>query len=371
MPSGPSSATPGTLLVFGAGASHGARSHPRPSPPLGNQLAGYLLDWLKNNEPGRSDPLWPSLVQEDEADPDDSLWETYDELRPLLERARDVAASEGGGFERVMSDLADASRVGLLNALNAVIASSFLGGRGCTFEEEIDLFDRLFAALEPRLRGIVTPNYDILSEEALKRLKIPYFAVGSSDVPVGVPIYKIHGSVNYVLPIGAGRGSTVEIAQASMKPLRTGVQQPFPSLYNDHPLYAIDGRLNARMHFNCHNRHGYYNVIVTYGPQKPLVYGLPHVQAIREQCAVNLRATPPSRIIAVGISPPAEDAGTKDDPAWSSLCSIFKSLPSRKEYWSGDAKQMSAMSSFGFEGRAGWLLELVETLESESEATTC
>jgi hypothetical protein len=96
------------------------------------------------------------------------------------------------------------------------------------------------------------------------------FYAGTSDASAPVAIYKIHGSANFALATGGGRGATVEIAQANVKPLRAVEQKPFASLYNDHPLSALGGRRNTRLSHNCQTL---YRILVTYGPKKPAVHG--------------------------------------------------------------------------------------------------
>jgi hypothetical protein len=352
-----------TVLVLGAGASYGARLAARLQPPRGYELAEYLLRWLAANDPSKRDENWSRWLDGDEADPDDGMWARYDELRALLERARDLKGPDG--FECIMAELADKSAVDLLNEVNAVVAVSFLGGEGCAFEEGVDLYDRLFQALGERLRGIVTPNYDILAEEALERVGLAYHYVGVGGDGDGVAIYKIHGSANLALPIGAAGGATPEIAQRNARPLRAAEQEPFPSLYPDRPLYAIDGRRNALIHFNSHHHHAQYHVLVTYGPQKPLVYGLPQIQKVRAQCLSDLRERPPARVIAAGIRPPFQDASGVDDPTWTDLCELFGRTQTAKTYWSGQSDERDSMTRFGFVGRDGWFQEFVENLERD------
>jgi hypothetical protein len=307
------------------------------------------------------------VLHDEEANPDHDLWNHYDELRRWLERASSFETNDG--FERVMSELAERSRRDLLDELNAVIAASFLGGKGCAFAEGPDRFDRLFMSPRLRLRAIVTPNYDILAEEALGRRLVSYRygGVPSHMTRDGVSIYKIHGSVNFVLPKGSGRGVTPEMAERNTKGLRAAERSPFHSLYNDHPLYAIDidkGRRNALLHFNRHSRGRYYNVLATYGPEKPVVYGLQQIKRIRECCVSDLTSSHPARIVAVGIRPPFEgDARTTDDPTWSSLCQLFKELRSNKEYWSRCPREGEEMARFGFVRRDGWFCELVDHFE--------
>jgi hypothetical protein len=104
---------------------------------------------------------------------------------------------------------------------------------------------------------------------------------------------------------------------------------------------------------------------VTYGPQKPALFALPHLEKLRADCASDLTDRPPARIIATGIRPPFKTLDGDDDPPWLALCELFKRLPCRKEYWSGDAEQAAQMSTFGFEHHEGWLDALIETIEKE------
>jgi hypothetical protein len=354
-----------TVLILGAGASLGARPEAECRPPLGAALAGYLLHWLEVNKPRRRVGAWSPGVDDDEENdkPDKRLWYDFEELRPVLEKARDCGAPDG--FERAMSELADASKTGLLHSLNRVIAVSFLGGKACAFCEGEDLYDQLFRALGNRLRAIVTPNYDTLAEEALGRTGASYWYAGTTWSQEPIALYKIHGSTNFVQPSGSGRGATIEIAQSTSKPLRAVPQTPFPSFFNDHPLYAIRGHRNTFLHHDGVN--DYRPIMVTYGPAKPAVYGLPYLEQIRQACSSGLRAAPPARVIAIGIRPPVDDSGA-DDPTWSGLCRLMADLSSNKSYWSGNAQERSAMARFGFVGRDGWFEDFVKSIESGKES---
>jgi hypothetical protein len=116
-------------------------------------------------------------------------------------------------------------------------------------------------------------------------------------------------------------------------------------------------------HFKLHP-HGLLHVMVTYSRQKPLVFGLPQIERIRESCVSDLTSSPPARIVAVGIRPPSrDDDGKPDDPPWSSLCALFRALPSRKEYWSPVAAERDAMTQFEFVGRDGRFCAFVDDLE--------
>jgi hypothetical protein len=352
-----------TVLVLGAGASRGARADMECRPPLGTDLAAYLLRWLEVNEPPKRRGEWRSITDEEGDEPDEDLWDDFDELRPVLEKSRYSGTPDG--FERGMVELASARNVRLLGSLNRIMTVAFLGGKGCAFLEGEDLYDRLFRALGTRLRAIVTPNYDLLAEEALRRAGASYCYGGTTDSPAPIAVYKIHGSVNFAQVPGAGGGAKLEIAQRNAKTVRAREQQaPFPSTYNDHPLYAIGG--SHRNVFLHQNDGRYRPVIVTYGPAKPAVCGLPYLERIRDACMVDFRSAPPARVIAVGIRPPL-DASGRDDPTWMDLCRLMMTLRSSKAYWSGGAAERGDMARFGFVGREGWFADLVESVESGKE----
>ena len=293
----------GTVFIFGAGASYGARSHA--PPPLGQQLAQYLLGWLDANAPNEVDHDW-SFAMDDELDPRapcSRLWERADAVRRILERAKDLTRGDEIGFEMAMFELMRAREIDLLDRINEIIAVSFLGGRRCDFDERQDRYDDLLGSCGSDLRAIVTPNYDTLAEEALHRRGIGFRYGGTPDSEKGpVTVYKVHGSANWFLPYGGGRGATLAVAEAQTKPLRGAKQEPILGLFNDHDLYVVHSRTNA---FLEHKHRSTYPVLATYGPHKPVVFGLPHIERVRAACFDDLRADPPARIVAAGIRPPA------------------------------------------------------------------
>jgi hypothetical protein len=100
-------------------------------------------------------------------------------------------------------------------------------------------------------------------------------------------------------------------------------------------------------------------ILATYGFGKDFTHGRPYVDRVRVACAHDLKACEPGRIIAMGISPPR---GSGDDDAWERLCSLFTTLGSAKEYWSGVLRERQAMARYGFAGRDGWFDELLRSL---------
>ena len=355
-----------TVLVIGAGASFGAR--PQPSrPPLGKCLAGYLLDWYDVNAPRDDDPLWSASMTDPrnfEA-PAKALFRSDPNVRPILVRAADLSKTSDTGFEQVMAELLTEEHRRSLDKVNLVICFALLCGRGCAFERKQDLYDQLFTLLRPTLRCIITPNYDLLSEEALERVGLSYRYRGYSDPEsehdANVVLDKFHGSANLFMPSGAGVGSTIEIARANARSLKALRQERIMSYYNDHGVHASigDRRKNAVGELKVPRTSS--PVLVTYGPGKDATHGRPFLDQVRSECAAELRHAPPRRVIALGISPPR---GGGDDDAWESLCKQLGSLDARKDYWSGIAEERESMQKLGFEVHDGYFIELLSSLRA-------
>jgi hypothetical protein len=334
----------GTILVIGAGASYGARAGTHP-PPLGAELGEYLLGWLKLESEAGGAHDWP-----------DCLFDS--KLEGVIKKARKRRrCASGTNFERAMEKLLKRQERATLQGVNRLIAAALLGGEKREFASRPDRYDQLLEALRGELRGIITPNYDLLAEEALARVGLSYrYRALSVAEPNAVVIDKFHGSVNWFHPAGGGVGSTIDIARQNSAPTKVVDQAHLLSHYNDRPLdtFARTGAIDAL-------KRGRSPVLVTYGPGKDAVVDRPTLDRIRSECRTDLEDDPPGLLIAVGISPPR---GGGDDDAWESLCECFRNLKCRKEYWSGDEQQRQAMETYGFSGRHGWLPELVTDAES-------
>jgi hypothetical protein len=349
-----------TVLVIGAGASYGARSN-EPRPPLGAQLADYLLTWFDENAPNAVDREWSLRMGMplDATAPSEDLFDGDPDVRPILLQAAELSKTSTTGFEAVMAELLRDGNRTVLNKLNEVICFALLGGKACHFSRQADLFDELFMRLEPRLRGIVTPNYDLLAEEAIERTGLSYRYRGVDNggpTDAVVVIDKFHGSVNWLQPPGPAASASLEAAQRMAKPLKAVRQKNMLSFFNDHPVHASvgDRRANAFLGLK-QTLHG-SPVLVTYGPGKDAMFGRNCLDRIRAECAADLQASPPRRIIAVGISPPR---GGGDDDAWEDLCKLFSSLDSAREYWSGNGDERTKMAAYRFDGRDGWFADLI------------
>jgi hypothetical protein len=162
-------------------------------------------------------------------------------------------------------------------------------------------------AIGPRLRAIITPNYDLLFEEALGRVGTTFRYAGTQAGPASVAVYKINGSVNFFLPSGAGGGATIEQAQASAKMLRVAEQDPMPTSRKARPFES--SRRVSVPHWTTESM------------------------------------TRPGRVSVISLAASAQ----------------------KKEYWSRDSRERESMARFGFVGRDGWFSDLVKSVESGRE----
>ena len=190
-------------LVLGAGSSYGARVDDLRwpyAPPMGDNLAAYLLGWLAANAP-RQFSIIDRINAGDERHPtfmDPEFWDSkhHSDLEDLLRKASQDA-TQGLTFEAAVEQAIGASDLGLLRHLNMALAVSLLGGIGCRFAPGSDRLDELVAALGAKLTGIVTLNCDLLTEEALTRAKLGWEYQGVAHVGhSGIPVFKVHGSAN-------------------------------------------------------------------------------------------------------------------------------------------------------------------------------
>jgi len=113
----------------------------------------------------------------------------------------------------------------LLDKVNKVICVALLGGRATAFAPGKDLYDQLFDLLGSSLRSVVTPNYDLLAEEALDRVGLTHRYRGIVPAPADADVVldKFHGSANWFQPSGVGRSGDPQAAARNAKPLRRRV----------------------------------------------------------------------------------------------------------------------------------------------------
>ena len=181
------------ILFIGAGASYGARLNQTKQPPLGTQLCQWLRvvspRFLK--EIGLIDLHSEIQVAIDLLNKHPNE-DNYEVLMSRLDR--DDRATLNRLLLITFSDISERRKYGDL--------SSFDEG----FRNQQDTYDRLLNTLnfKDKSWSVVSLNYDLLFEEAMRRNSISFFyphfrfnyKEDQSGLP-GVKIYKPHGSINF------------------------------------------------------------------------------------------------------------------------------------------------------------------------------
>jgi hypothetical protein len=196
------------LFLFGAGASHGARSVD--PPPLGANLHRYVLDYLCLPK------AWGEMgILEDPADG------TRTEKTRLNMKQRLAGANS---YEQLVDQLRRQNERDLLKKLNLLMAYALTPPItdnpkvDNAFAEEIDLYDCFLLKHFPNREMLqatcfITLNYDCLLERALCRCyhqspdpnelqclcsRIDYrLSPPQNNIP-GIEVLKPHGSINWV-----------------------------------------------------------------------------------------------------------------------------------------------------------------------------
>lgn len=199
------------LFLFGAGASHGARSVD--PPPLGANLHHYVLDYLCLPK------AWGELgILEDPAD-GTRTDKTRLHLKQLLKTAN--------SYEQLVDQLRRRDEQDLLEKLNLLMAYALTPPINddpkvdTAFIEKVDLYDRFLLKHFSNRRalqtaGFITLNYDCLLERALCRCyhrspepnelqclcrHINYWL--HNDI-LGIEVLKPHGSINWIPDVTLG-----------------------------------------------------------------------------------------------------------------------------------------------------------------------
>jgi hypothetical protein len=220
------------LFLFGAGASHGARSVD--SPPLGARLHHYVLDYLCL-------PIaWRELgILEEPAD-GTRTDKTRLQLKQLLETTN--------SYEQLVSQLRRRGERDLLEKLNLLMAYALTPPINDNpkvdnaFVKKIDHYDRFFLKHfynreKLQTACFITLNYDCLLERALCRnyhrppdpnelqclcSRIDYRLYPLQNHTPGIEVLKPHGSINWVADVTDGdemyvQRSVVTILQGNTK----------------------------------------------------------------------------------------------------------------------------------------------------------
>lgn len=199
------------VVLFGAGASHGAGREPRP--PLGFQLHNYVRDYLK--------AVWSELN-----DLEDSDGSRTCRVRKELDRRLDGAIS----FEALVEDLFVQQNFSLLQKLNALMAYALTPPINddprvdSSFVEQPDMYDSFLSKNFPssgliRNASFIILNYDCLLERAIcrsyhrehdpiaQRCLCEHVNYRLDDNSSGIEVLKPHGSINWAADVTLGDGT--------------------------------------------------------------------------------------------------------------------------------------------------------------------
>jgi hypothetical protein len=340
------------VLVLGAGASFGARenlpssSGGDPLPPLGQGLAAYLVRWLDVNDPAqvRDRRTWKQHLPEVK--------------KALAAIANLTSTGTTPPFEALMdkwSRSTDYRDRQYLQITQRVIAYSMTEGSNCAFPEGSDRLDSLLAQEDPTL--VITLNYDTLLEEAFHRRSIRYTYPDLPGVHNGwdfvseigggtpVPIFKLHGSVNWFQALGGGGGATEEEAHriAEERMDRTVASLHISDASQSFATEVAPDRLQMGQkldNFSIKQA----PVVALYSPGKPLISNPNHVEGHRAACLARLRSASIDRVLVVGVRSVSVD----DDPVFNPVVDELANRATEKIYVGPSDEDRQAFRARGF-----------------------
>jgi hypothetical protein len=386
------------FIALGAGASFGARDDvPRCArPPLGRDLADYLLHWLEANEPARWDRE-TQILSEDEQEwrhplPCDMLTDAKRRkaLRHWLSAARGLTRNKAVRFEkavgkswrlrhgrlpdRVVEHLLFWSpaqellgHLGLyvplfdwrgrashlLEDLNWLITWALSTGEETVFGAREDLYDATIKELGGvDGLGVISLNYDVLFEEAIGRVAgkdaVWYPGVRFGQSPKCVPVYKLHGSCNWLtLPnvqVGAGENWQPD-------PDGPGLAFGPDQTLDTQQEHAVTG---CRRNLVAHLKHGYGRkkpVMALYAFGKPAPNNWPGIEAARRACFDAIAANGDARVTAIGVHVPTGE----DDATLADVLHRLGKLKGKRLFVNPSDVELDAARDLGFEG-SPWTL---------------
>lgn len=331
-------------VILGAGASYGARLNFPGSdpPPLGDELAGYLLHWYAANERvGRLNHVRGVLELADtECErPGSYIFdrnrEDREKFRQTIDWLRQCAWD--GSFEDEALHLMEPGSIeedknSLRRTLWHVLAFAMLNGSGCRFREGPDLYDELVGWLLDRFNAasFISFNYDVLLEEAIMRKteELPSYPglrpISGTATSTGPSVFKPHGSINWF---------TLDHSEKAAK-LAKGPQGQWIADYEVE--YALLPRTRAIAELK-HPGHFKAPVTCVYCPGKPATANHGCIESVRAKALDAVRVA--DQVFLVGLRPPREsfeehEAANEgpdraDDPFLVSLCTVLRPMEER------------------------------------------
>lgn len=244
-----------SVVLFGAGASHGCRGVIPYAPPLGG---GLYADLARRSVDWRGLP--PDLRKEFEADFEQGMLSLVQQYSHSVGPLMRVMTEYFAGFN--------------LDGSGTDLYSQLLNGMGT------DLDDILFSSL----------NYECLFEIAAsqRRLAIAYFSQDQSPPPGNVRLWKLHGSCNF-------RAPGIAVAPQGVSYAGSGLSFTPGALEAITPQEAI----------NYVRTGGLYGAMCLYTVHKPIQIGTDVIQGLQDAWAGAVRAA--QTVIVIGTRPHDED----------------------------------------------------------------
>lgn len=348
------------VFVFGAGASHGART---PSPPLGKDLHQYVLKYL-----------WSTWRERHHLEEDD--YPTTETVRLEL---RDHLTSRKS-FESLVRHLLGMPREWRrLHQVNFLMACALTPpfndeSMADAFVEKVDLYDRFLAVACPNLgkchnATFISFNYDCLLERAIcRRVGVKplegerqclcrHVDYRLKDDLSGIEVLKPHGSINWVPDLLGGGDGTV------------GENEDFPEAGTFGPDDVFEWKIINVVGSPIEQGHEEI-VMAHYAPGKKAQANPGTLLKIREIAQARVREA--DSITVIGVHLPTDPA---EDPfLWkllNSMSELAKREQCRVRYMSPTAEEVRrAQGELGFTAQASPFKAYVEELERTRSAST-
>jgi hypothetical protein len=282
--------------------------------------------------------------------PSAELWSTGLDvrLRDFLRTAVDK------GFEPAAAEL-HRTRSNLVEPLNRLVAWAMLLGSECRFSQREDRYDELLAL--PAFTGklaVITVNYDILLEEALARASRKFRYPGIRDshqANGGLPVYKLHGSINWLQARIPAVSATYQVAQqisAASPPVT--LSGPDKGVETQLEYVPAGSRENLILELK-HNGSAGSPILAVYAPGKPVPYNYECVASVQRECLDALRSNPKAGATIIGLFIPP----VGDDPRIDEVVADLTKRGGRVEYVAKGTEEKERATHLGFKAIADTL----------------
>lgn len=354
--------------MIGAGASFGAREDLQPGerPPLGKDLAKYLLSWYAAHDPQQWEP--ETHILRAERSLDTSIPCSCDLLDDVSIRGRMISILEEAkktalGFEEAMNLLwndQDSPWYEAPKRVNQLISWAFTTGDTPQFVERSDLYDELVRKLfQKKGLAVISLNYDVLFEEAVYRVLgkevVWYPGVRFGQKELSLPVYKPHGSSNWFVLRGSSRSADLNIARKLAVPLALGPEKT-PDSQREYAILGDRKNLVSSMK----RTHGHFDTVMALiMPRKKVPLNWPAVDRARDLCLEAIFSNPSANATVIGVHVPIDD----DDPLVKKCLMALGQLEGQSTFINPSKDEILQSQQLGFDGKNMTLSEFIQKLD--------